>query len=131
MRKPLLPLLCLMILLALLAPATLARAASRTSVIPPGQAGNIFVVINYPMANGQAQHTYLKIDWGSTHKTRVIAPPYGICGHSSPAGIVFKIRPTQSSSVPMTITTNGTIVRGPIQGQTPIEVLSACYKLMM
>jgi hypothetical protein len=127
MRKTL---FSLVVVLALFASATLAWAASNASFTPPAETGTIFVVINYPMASGRAQHTHIQVDWGSIHKTRVIAPPYGVCGHSSPAGIVFKIRHSQPGSAPMTITTNGTIVRGPFQGQTPVEVLNACYKLM-
>jgi hypothetical protein len=119
-----------MIVLALVACATLAFAA--TAQFPPtptGTTGQTFIVVNFARAaSGLAQHTSIKVDWGNIHRNRIFAPPYGVCGRTTPAGIVLKIR--QSSPETMTVTTNGTIVRAP-QSEPPLELLSPCYTLKL
>jgi hypothetical protein len=122
------------ILLTLVTSAAVAIAApiSKASFTPPAETGQIFTVINYDRAAGQAQATYVTVDWGTIHRQNVIAAPYGgsSCKSTTPSGFVFKLRHNQPGSTPLTLTTTGTIVRGPYQGEMPLEVLHPCYKLV-
>lgn len=122
------------ILLTLITAAAVAIAApiSKASFTPPAETGVIFTVINYARASGQAQATYVTVDWGTIHRQNVIPAPYGgsSCRSTTPSGFVFKMRHNQPGSTPLTITTTGTIVRGPYQGDMPLELLHPCYKLV-
>ena len=50
---------------------------------------------------------------------------------TSPSGFVFKLRHRRSGSVPLRISTTGQIIRGPFQGDIPLEVLHPCYRLKL
>jgi hypothetical protein len=129
MRKPALALVLLLLSLAPNAFAARQRNA-KTTFTPPPEPGVIFVVIDYARADGLAQGTVVNVDWGrASRKVTVGAPYHGICSETTPAGFVLRMRHPTSDSVPMTITTNGTIVREPFQGDPPLEILDACYKL--
>jgi hypothetical protein len=112
------------------------RGTSRTSVAtftPPAQTGLIFTVINYDRAAGRAQFTLVSVNWGDVHRNIVVPPPYTVnpCSTSTPSGFVLRIRNNQPSSAPLTLSTNGTIVRGPYQSyDMPLELLHACYRLV-
>jgi hypothetical protein len=86
-------------------------------------------VINFERAGDRAQATYVNISWGSVRRQIVVAPPYQACAETPAAGIVLKLRHPRPDSVPLTVSTTGTIVRGPYQGDVPLELLSACYRL--
>jgi len=120
------------ILLTLITSAAVAAGTSTATFTPPAETGVIFTVINYDRASGQAQPTYITVDWGTIHRQKVIASPYGgsSCKRTTPSGFVFKLRHNVPGSTPLTITTTGTIVRGPYQGEMPLEVLHPCYKLV-
>ncbi|MFY9824072.1 MAG: hypothetical protein WAM82_22025 [Thermoanaerobaculia bacterium] len=45
-------------------------------------------------------------------------------------GFVLRVRNNRGDSTPFKLTTNGTIVRGPYQGDVPLELLHACYRLV-
>jgi hypothetical protein len=134
MRKPSLPAVVVLTLLASASAAAWAAAnkASVAHYTPPAQPGLIYTVINYNRVAGRAQHTLVSVSWGQYQDALVVAPPYAanLCATSSPAGIVFRIR-NHGSSAPLTLTTNGTIVRGPYQGEIPMELLQACYSLVL
>ena len=66
---------------------------------------------------------------GRASRRITVAPPYRVCAETEAAGIVLKMRHPLPDQVPLTITTTGTIVRGPYQGEPPLELLSACYRL--
>ncbi|HTG32778.1 MAG TPA: hypothetical protein VLB76_07575 [Thermoanaerobaculia bacterium] len=117
-------------LLAVIVPAFAARARfSSASFIPPAEAGQIFVVINYDRAGGRTQPTGINVDWGRASRRITVSPPYRLCAQTPASGIVLKMRHPRPDQVPMTVTTTGTIVRGPYQGEPPLELVSACYRL--
>jgi len=68
------------------------------------------------------------LDWGAVHRT-LIATPYGRCQNVTPAGFVLKLRHRSSSRAPLRITTKGEVIREPYQGELPLEVLHACYRI--
>ena len=118
------------LLLAVIVPAFAARARFSTSrFIPPAEPGQIFTVINYGRASGRTQPTVINVEWGSASRRITVAPPYRLCAQTEASGIVLKMRHPRPDQVPLTITTTGTIVRGPYQGEPPLELLSACYRL--
>jgi hypothetical protein len=113
--------------------ATMALAAGRRNnpaYITPAEPGQIFTVIDYPRAQGQAQTAMINANLGgATRSIIAIAPGYqNPCTTATPAGVVLKLRHSNSSPTPLTVATNGTIIRGPYQGDPPAELLHACYK---
>lgn len=104
---------------------------SRTYFTPPPEAGVIYTVIDFARSSGKAQTTVVNVEWGSASRRVLVGAPYrGMCLETTPSGFVLKLRHPRPDSVPLTITTTGTIVRGPYQGDIPLEVLSPCYKLV-
>ena len=130
MRK--LPVLAfLLILTAATAFAGRRSIATAVSFTPPPEPGVIFTVIDIARASGKAQNTIVNVDWGLASRRVVVAAPYrGICSQTTPAGFVLKMRHPRPDVVPLTVTTTGTVVRGPFQGDVPLEVLNPCYKLV-
>ncbi len=115
--------------------ATMALAGGRRNnpaYITPAEPGQIFTVINYPRAQGQAQNAMINTNLGgATRSIIAIAPGYqNPCTTATPAGVVLKLRHSTSEPTPLTVATNGTIIRGPYQGDPPAELLHACYKLI-
>jgi hypothetical protein len=130
MRKP--PALALLLILtaatAFAARRSIATAASFT---PPPEAGVIYTVIDFPRASGKAQSAIVTVSWGLASRRVVVAAPYrGICSETTPSGFVLKLRHPRPDTVTLSIITNGTIVRGPYQGDVPLELLNPCYKLV-
>lgn len=114
--------------LIVLAFAAIANAAkTRTVLYTPGPAaaGPVFVV-DFPRAGGLAQPATVKIDWGRIQRS-FIAVPYGKCDEISPSGFVIKLK--QLGDGPLKLTTTGTILRGPYQGDPPLELLHVCYRV--
>lgn len=126
--------LCIMLLLLIALPSAIfaGRRAwkDRAVFVPPPEPGKIFVVFNYDRSSGRNQGTFVNVDWGSASRKLAVPPPYQRCVDATNAGFVLRMRHPTSDSVPMTITTTGAIVKGPYQGDIPLEVLSACYKLV-
>ena len=128
-RLPVLALL--LILTAATAFAARQSVATSASFTPPAEPGVIYTVINFPRASGLAQSAVVNVDWGLASRRIVVAAPYrGACSTTTPSGFVLKLRHPRPDTVPLTITTTGTIVRGPYQGDVPLEVLNSCYKLV-
>jgi hypothetical protein len=117
-------------MLAILASASLAALAATASFTPPPQDGTIFAVVNYERSSGANQTTSITVAWGSARRTEIVGRPYGNCASATPAGFVLMVRHFDNSSVPFEISTNGTIVRGPYQGEAPPEISHACYKFV-
>ena len=118
------------VLLAVIVPAFAARARfASASFIPPAEPGLIFTVINYDRGAGRTQPTGVNVNWGSASRRITVVPPDRTCAQTPAAGIVLRLRHPRPDQVPLTITTTGTIVRGPYQGEPPLELLSACYRL--
>ncbi|MBW8873946.1 MAG: hypothetical protein JF614_03205 [Acidobacteria bacterium] len=126
----------LILLTSATAVAWAARSAatrpSNASYTPPAETGMIYTVINYSRAGSVAQHTYVTVDSEDGSRTLIVPGPYlnSPCSTSTPSGFVFRLRHNMPDSIPVTITTTGTIVRGPYQGDVPMELLHACYKLV-
>jgi hypothetical protein len=125
--------------LALALPLILAAAtafAGRRSVAasayftPPPEPGVIYTVIDFARSGGTAQGTMVNVDWGFASRRLTVAPYRGICARTTPSGFVLKMRHPRPDSVPLTLTTTGTIVRGPYQGDVPLELLSSCYRMV-
>lgn len=135
MRKPSLSAVVALIFLtsATAAAWTATHRASVARFTPPAQPGQIFTVINYSRAAGIAQPTLVYVSWGQYQNTFVVPAPYAInlCSTSTPSGFVLRLRNNRGITAPLTLTTNGTIVRGPYQGDTPLELLHACYTLVI
>jgi len=130
MRKLHLALALLLILAAATAFAGRRSIASSAYFTPPPEPGVIFTVINFARSGGTAQGTVVNVDWGLASRRVVVAAPYrGACSTTTPSGFVLKLRHPRPDTVPLTITTTGTIVRGPYQGDVPLELLNPCYKL--
>ena len=131
MRKLHLALALPLILAAATAFAGRRSVATTTSFTPPPEPGVIFTVIDFPRASGQAQAAMVNVSWGLASRRVVVAAPYrGICSTTTPSGFVLKMHHPRPDSVPLTILTTGTIVRGPFQGEPPLELVNACYKLV-
>ena len=134
MRKSQLSAFAALILLisAAAAWATRPAKASTATFVPPAEPGLIYTIIDFNRAGGRAQNTPVTVSWGGFHNSFVVAAPYAAnpCSTSTPSGFVFRLRNNQGDSTPLTITTTGTIVRGPFQGDVPMELLHACYRLV-
>jgi hypothetical protein len=107
-----------------------ARRFATASFTPPPETGLIYTVINYDRAFGRTQGTFVDVSWGGDHRHITVAPPYRTCAQSPAAGFVLRLRHSSPDSVPLTLSTTGTIVRGPYQGDVPLELLSACYQMV-
>jgi len=118
------------IALVLASAAVVAWAATTVSFTPPPETGQIFTIINYQRDFGKAQPTYATVDFGSSHRRIIVSPPYRRCASSFPAGFVLRTRHSQPGSPLLTISTTGTVVRGPYQGDPPLELLHPCYRLV-
>jgi hypothetical protein len=97
---------------------------------PPAQTGTIYTVIDFPRVQGRNQGVLVEVDWGTTQR-RFMVSPYGRCQLTSPSGFVLKLRHRRPGSEPLRLSTTGTIIRGPYQGEIPMEVLHDCYRLKL
>jgi len=99
--------------------------------VPPPEAGVIYTVIDFNREGGINQGTVVQIQQGSVNRKVTVGAPYnGPCAETTPAGFVLKIRHPRPDQVPLILTTNGTIVRGPFQGELPVEAIAACYHIV-
>ncbi|HEV8579701.1 MAG TPA: hypothetical protein VGX68_11535 [Thermoanaerobaculia bacterium] len=128
MRKTSLSATIVLTLLPLAAAAAWAETARFT---PPSEPGTIFTVIDFVRSEGVVQPTSVTVIRGTSRKTKIVIPPYRHCDTTFPAGFVLKIRNPRTNAPQMTLKTNGDIVRGPYQGELPLEVLHSCYKLVL
>jgi hypothetical protein len=116
--------------LAVLLLSALTSWAASSTFTPPPQDGTIFAVVNFDRTLGTNQNTSYRVAWGSYRKSGTVIHPYGNCSNASPAGFVVMVRHSGADSTPFTLTTSGTIVRGPYLGEAPAEISHACYKLV-
>lgn len=118
----------------LLALATAALAARHAGIryTPPAETGQIFTVIDFPRAQGKAQNATINIAFGEDNRSIIaLAPRYqNPCITARPAGVVLRLRHSSPDPTPLTLTTNGIVIRGPYQGDPPEELLHACYTLV-
>ena len=104
--------------------------AASSTFSPPPHDGTIFAVVNFDRTLGANRNTNYTVSWGTYRKTATVIHPYGNCSSASPAGFVLMVRHFDTDTTPFTLSTSGTIVRGPYQGQAPPEISHACYKLV-
>lgn len=97
---------------------------------PPARTGTIYTVINYKRVFGTTVNTSLSVAWGAYRRNGSISAPTGSCSQSTLAGFVLKLQHTKADSIPLTVSTDGTFVRGPYQGTAPAEANHACYKVV-
>ena len=119
-----------MLTLAILTLGVLAAWGATVTFTPPPQEGTIFAVINFARANGVNQRTSVSATWGPFSRKDVVGRPYGSCAAATPAGFVLMVRHFKPDSYPFVLTTSGTVVRGPYQGEAPPEISHACYKFL-
>jgi predicted ribosomally synthesized peptide with SipW-like signal peptide len=119
-----------MLTLAILSLGALAAWSATAQFTPPPQQGDIFAVINFARADGANQNTSVSVSWGPFSRRDVVGRPYGNCATATPAGFVLMIRHLKPDSNPFVLTTSGTIVRMPYQGEAPPEISHACYKFL-
>jgi hypothetical protein len=100
-----------------------------TATITPSQPGHIFTVINFARTDGRAQATTITVAAGKNNRYKVVAP-YRRCRESFPSGVVLKMRIPEAGGDPITLDTDGTIVRPPSYGEMPPEVQHPCYELV-
>jgi hypothetical protein len=120
------------ILLALATAPLAARRHGGTAYTPPAEPGQIFTVIDFPRAQGKAQNATINIAFGEDNRSILaLAPRYqNPCVTARPAGVVLRLRHSTPDPTPLTLTTNGIVLRGPYQGDPPEELLHACYTLV-
>jgi hypothetical protein len=122
------------LLIALVASTAFARRAPKADserFVPPPEAGVIYTVIDFNREGGINQGTVVQIQQGSVNRKVTVGAPYnGPCAETTPAGFVLKIRHPRPDQVPLILTTNGSIVRGPFQGELPVEAIAACYHIV-
>lgn len=125
MRK--LPLAVLV--LTILALAATAWAAKNTVTFTPrgGASGVVYAVYDFEREGGRAQPSRVIIDWGSIHRS-FIAVPYGRCERVTPAGFIIKLKQSGEGTLKIT-TSSGVLIRGPYQGEPPLEITHACYRV--
>ena len=114
--------------LIVLAFTVFAAAASKTTTVTytprSNAAGPVFVVVDFPREGGLARPARVSLDTGTVRS--FFAVPYGRCDQISPSGFVLRIKRWSGS---IKITTEGTIIRGPYQGEPPLELLHTCYRV--
>lgn len=116
--------------LAICTVATIALADSKTYVPPPAE-GDVYTVVRFKMGSfGTTQDTSVTAKWGDWSKSDKVAtvkvPP--TCGVSPNSGFVLKLRHRYPDKTPLTVTTDGTISKGPAQGNPPAEWGNQCYR---
>lgn len=116
-------------LLVILTPAAAATRAATREYTPPPQPGDIYTVIDFPIVHGTAEGISVRETMGNRRRDLVAEPRYS-CERSTPAGVVVRFRHFTADSVPLILTTTGTILRGPYQGSLPPEALHHCYELV-
>ena len=118
------------IILTVLTFTVFAAAAAKTVTVAytprPSAAGPVFAVVDFPREGGLAQPARVSIDWGTVRRN-FIAVPYGRCDQVSPAGFIIKLK--QMGQGTLKITTTGRVIRGPYQGDPPLELLHTCYRV--
>jgi hypothetical protein len=112
------------------APAPAPTPTATTRYVPPAEPGDIFVVIDFTRVHGTPQPIDVTAILGNRRRDLVVATPYQNCIETTPAGIVLRVRHFTADTTPLTLTTTGTIIRGPYQGEMPLEVLHPCYQLV-
>ncbi len=117
------------VVLVILTPAAGATRAVTREYVPPSQPGDIYTVIDFPLVHGTAEGISVTERMGNRRRDLVAEPRYS-CAHSTPAGVVVRFRHFTADSTPLLLTTTGTILRGPYQGDLPPETLHRCYELV-
>jgi hypothetical protein len=116
-------------LLAVLTSATARTRVATVHYIPPPEPGDIFTVIDFDHSGGEAQPMQVTESMAQRQRSFTAIAPYS-CAQSTPTGVVVRFRHFTADSTPLNLSTTGTIIRGPFQGDMPMEALHHCYRLM-
>jgi len=120
--------LTVLIVLTTVALAATAWAANTVTYTPrPGAEGALFAVYDFEREGGRAQPSRVIIDWGTIHRS-FIAIPYGRCESVTPAGFIIKLKQAGQGTLRIT-TSSGLLLRAPYQGDPPLELTHACYRV--
>ena len=109
----------------------LALAGSNVRYVTPPEPGVIYTVVNYNRQADLAQLTTVTLRKGNTRQQFTVSPPYRRCVETSPSGFVLKLRHQGADPLLVVIRTSGEVIRGPYQGDPPLEQLHPCYKLVL
>ena len=114
--------------LAILTTSALAVAATATYT-PPPQPGTVYVVVAYKFGL-KLDKTTVAAKWGGWSKQETFTPPglAGTCMLNLAAGVVIKMSHAKADSIPLTVSTDGTIVTGPFQGSPPSQWTNNCFR---
>ena len=123
MRK--LPLATFMIPILFVFAAVAMAAKTTVTYTPRPGAGPVFAVFDFPWEGGKAQPAPVAITGGV--RRNFIAVPYGRCDQVRPSGFILKLK--QPGQGTLKITTTGTLLRAPYQGDPPLETLHNCYRV--
>ena len=103
-----------------------ASGAEEKSFIPPSQEGNIFAVIGTDRSPDVIT-TQIDVNWASFSRHEIIGNPYACAAGS---GFVLMVRNNTGRTDPFTVSTTGTILRGPYQGDPPPELSDPCFRFV-
>jgi len=115
-----------MVLLGVLFISSVSWADSKTYT-PPSKKGYVYTVINFQKKYGLPKKSSAFVVWGNWKKNGSISP--GSTSYAATMkGFVIRLTHKKADSWPLTVTTTGTIVKGPYQGNPPSEWDSSKYK---
>jgi hypothetical protein len=100
-------------------------AAEEKSFNPPSQEGNIFAVIGTDRTPGVIT-TQIEVNWASFSRHDILGNPYACVAGS---GFVLMVRNNTGRTDRFTLSTTGTILRGPYQGEPPPELSDPCFRV--
>lgn len=88
--------------------------------VPPGEPGYVYTVIEHPARSTAAPRaaTTVSVRWGAWRQTGRFLPGADDAGG---AGIVLRLRHAKWDRFPLTVSTSGRIISGPLQGPAPPE----------
>jgi hypothetical protein len=111
---------------AVLALVPLQQGAWQTrTYVPPGEPGYIYTVIQPGPSAAPAEPVTIAVSWGAWRQTgRVAAPP----GQPPMQGVVLRLRHSKWDRHPVTVSTTGIIVSGPVQGTPPPQWVQQGYR---
>lgn len=101
-----------------------ASGAEEKSFNPPSEEGNIFAVIGADRTPGVIT-TQIDVNWASFSRHDISGNPYACVAGS---GFVLMVRNNTGRTDTFTVSTTGTILRGPYQGEPPPEISDPCFR---
>ena len=94
-----------------------------TDYLPPNEPGDIYIVVKYRDLLGICGDTTVWATWGS-HSTSDTHKPPSRCFTGPTSGYVVKLKHSKKDSVKLSVSSDGAIIYGPMQGDLPWEYRS-------